>query len=78
MGQQMEQMAAENENLKKSANQMANTLSTMSARRGSQPTQPAQPPMKMGEAGGGPESPNAIVDNARNMMGVPTGAQLPV
>ena len=33
--------------------------------------------MKAGTAGGGPDNPNAIVDNARNMMGVPTGTTLP-
>ena len=76
MGQQMEQMQAENENLKKTAMQMSNTLSTISARRGGGQQQ-ALPAQKMGEAGGGPEGPNAIVDNARNMMGVPTGTQLP-
>ena len=75
MGQQMEQMAQENENLKKTATQMSNTLATISARRGG--GQQTPPPQKMGEAGGGPEGPNAIVDNARNMMGVPTGAALP-
>lgn len=76
MSQQMEQMQAENQNLKKTATQMSNTLATISARRGGGQQQ-APAPQKMGEAGGGPESPNAIVDNARNMMGVPTGAELP-
>ena len=69
-------MQAENKNLKKTATQMSNTLATISARRGGGQQQ-APAPQKMGEAGGGPESPNAIVDNARNMMGVPTGAALP-
>ena len=76
MGQQMEQMSAENENLKKATMQMSNSLATISARRGGQPQQQA-PAMTAGEAGGGPEAPNAIVDNARNMLGVPTGAALP-
>ena len=76
MGQQMEQMAQENDNLKKSTAQMSNTLATISARRGGG-QQPQMPPEKMGEAGGGPNSPNAIVDNARNMLGTPTGMELP-
>ena len=73
MQEQMQQMAEENNNLKKTATQMSNTLATISARRGSGQPQPQAPQMEA-EAGGGP---NAIVDNARNMMGVPTGASLP-
>ena len=76
MGAQMEQMAEENNNLKKATMQMSNSLATISARRGGGQQQP-QAPMKVGEAGGGPEGPNAIVDSARSMMGVPTGAPLP-
>ena len=76
MQQQMEQMQSENDNLKKSSAQMSNTLATIAARRGGAQQQEL-PLQKMGEAGGGPEGPNAIVDNARNMMGVPTGAALP-
>ena len=76
MGQQMEQMQAENANLKKTATQLSNTLSTVAARNGTG-EQPQVPTLKVDEAGGGPESPNAIVDNARNMMGVPTGTALP-
>jgi TolA-binding protein len=78
MGMQMQQMAEENNNLKKTATQLSNTLSTVSARRGGGPQQPQLPPEKMGEAGGGPDSPSAIVGNARSMMGVPTGEELPV
>jgi len=77
MGQQMEQMQMENQNLKKTATQMSNTLATISARKGGGQQQ-AQAPQKMGEAGGGPNSPDAIVNGARNMMGVPTGAELPI
>ena len=76
MGEQMQQMQAENNNLKRTASEMSNTISTMAARRGT--GQPSQvPTLKVDEAGGGPESPNAIVDNARNTMGVPTGSALP-
>jgi hypothetical protein len=78
MGMQMQQMAEENNNLKKTATQLSNTLSTVSARRGGGPQQTQLPPEKMGEAGGGPDSPSAIVGNARSMMGVPTGEELPV
>ena len=71
MGQQMQQLQGENQNLKKSTAELSNTLSTMTARRGGNPQQQA-PQAKMGTQ----EQPNAIVDNARNMMGVPTGANL--
>ena len=73
MGEQMQQMQAENQNLKKSAAQLSNTLSTMSARRGGNPQQQV-PQMKVGTE----EAPNAIVDNARNMMGVQMGANNPL
>ena len=76
MGQQMEQLQGENQNLKKTAAQLSNTLSTVAARKGGGQPQQA-PAMKAGTAGGGPDNPNAIVDSARNMMGVPTGATLP-
>ena len=75
MQMQMQQMGEENQNLKQATMQMSNSLATISARRGGGEQQ-ALPPQKMGEAGGGAEGPNAIVDNARSMMGVPTGAQL--
>ena len=61
MGQQMEQMQVENQNLRNTTTQTVNALAEMSA---------APPPKSSNE-------PNPIVDNARNMMGVPTGAQLP-
>jgi len=70
MGAQMEQMAQENNNLKQTAMQMSNTLSTISARRGGGQQNEGQP-------AGGPESPDAIVNQARSMMGQQTGAPLP-
>ena len=70
MGAQMQQMADENQNLKKATMQMSNSLSTMAARKGGGQQQAP-------EAGMPQQEPNAIVDNARNMMGVPTGAALP-
>ena len=69
MGQQMQQLNEENINLKRSSSEMADTLATITARRGG-----GQQPMAPQKA---EQSPNAIVDNARNMMGVPTGAELP-
>lgn len=75
MAQQLEQMQTENQTLKNSNTKMVDTLAAINAQGGS-PDEEAGPPMKMGEAGN-PEGPNAIVENARNMMGVPTGAALP-
>ena len=72
MGQQMQKIQSENDVLKKTANQLSNTASTMAARRGGNPQRQA-PQAKMGTE----EQPNAIVDNARNMLGVPTGTELP-
>ena len=67
MAQQMEQMQTENQSLKKTASQLSNTLANVSARRSGAP----QAPQK------NPENPGAIVNSARNMMGVPTGMELP-
>lgn len=76
MSQQMEQMADENNNLKKANMQMSNSLATASARRGGgQPQAPV--PQRAAEPNGGQESPNAIVNSARNMMGVQMGAEQP-
>jgi len=63
MAQQMKQMSEENNSLKQTANQLSNTLADVSTMRG-QPTKVS-------------DSPAAVVDNARSMMGVPTGEQLP-
>ena len=71
MGQQMEQMQAENENLKKTATQMTNALSTISARKGA-----GNRGAPAGNMGGGQE-PNAMVEQARSMMGQQTGQPLP-
>ena len=74
MGQQMQQMQAENENLKRTSAQATNTLAGISARRGGTITPGAN---KVAEAGGGPDTSEAVVNAARNMMGVQTGAELP-
>ena len=78
MGQQLEQMGAENQNLRQAVSQTTNALSQMGARRGGGGVvNQTGGPMKVAEAGGGPNNSNAVVDNARNMLGVPTGAELP-
>jgi hypothetical protein len=81
MGQQMQQMQQENQNLREAANETANAVAQMGARRGggavvNRGGNPGQP-MKVAEAGGGPNTSNAVVEQARNMMGVPTGTELP-
>lgn len=78
MSQQLEQMNNENQNLRKAANQTTNALAQMGARRGGgSVVNQTGGPMKMAEAGGGQNTSNAVVDNARNMLGVPTGSELP-
>jgi hypothetical protein len=68
MGQQMEQMAEENQNLKKIATQTTNALAAAGARTG------GALGGKVAEAGGGPNTANAVVNQARNQM----GQQMPV
>jgi TolA-binding protein len=72
MGQQMEQMQAENQNLRRTATQATNALANMSARRGGAITPGAT---KVAEAGGGPDTTSAVVNQARNMLGTPVGAE---
>ena len=76
MGQQMQQMQAENQNLRKAVSSTTNALAQMGARRGGGQQQPL-PVQKEAEAGGGPNSPDAVVAQARNTMGLPAGAELP-
>ena len=71
MQAQMEQMAQENQSLKTGLNQAKNTLASMAQRRGNN-----APGGKVAS----PESDqttNAIVNSARNTLGLPTGANLP-
>ena len=75
MQEQMGQMQQENQNLRRTATNATNALASMSSRRGGAI---APGVTKLAEAGGGRETDNAIVDNARNMLGQPTGAELPV
>jgi TolA-binding protein len=77
MSQQMEQMQSENQNLRQAVSQTTNALAQMGARRGGGGVvNQTGGPIKMAEAGGGQNTSNAVVDNARNMLGVPTGAEL--
>lgn len=68
---QLQQVQEQNGTLKRMSSQMSNSLANIAAKKGSAPPPAQQPPSKE------EPSPNAIVDNARNMMGVPTGATLP-
>ena len=78
MGQQMEQMQNENQNLRKAVSQTTNALAQMGARRGGGAVvNQTGGPMKMAEAGGGQNTSNAVVEQARSTLGVPTGAELP-
>ena len=78
MGQQMEQMQNENQNLRKAVSQTTNALAQMGARRGGGAVvNQTGGPMKMAEAGGGQNTSNAVVEQARNTLGMPTGAELP-
>lgn len=78
MGAQMEQMQNENQNLRKAVSQTTNALAQMGARRGGGAVvNQTGGPMKMAEAGGGQNTSNAVVEQARNTLGTPTGAELP-
>ena len=72
MQAQMQGMAEENQNLKTGLTQAKNTLATMSKRRSNNAAMG-----QVGEEGGGGNTTSAIVDNARNTLGLPTGAALP-
>lgn len=73
MGQQMEQMKKDNDNLKMAAADSINAAAQMAARRGG--SNVGSGPVM--EAGGGQNNANAVVDQARNMMGQQTGMPLP-
>ena len=68
MQAQMQGMQEQNEALKKTGAELSDSLSNIVSQKA--------PASKMGEANSS-ESPSAIVESARNMMGVPTGAALP-
>jgi len=80
MGQQMEQMRAENASLRKTTAEMSNTLATVGNRqRGGGAPAPGESPGTVGATSmlQSPDSANAVVDAARNTLGVQTGAPLP-
>jgi hypothetical protein len=77
MGQQMEQMQNENQNLRKAVSQTTNALAQMGARRGGGAVvNQTGGPIKMAEAGGGQNTSNAVVEQARNTLGTPVGAEM--
>ena len=75
MQAQMEQLQAERDNAQKGMDIMGDTLSTLGARRGNDV--PAAGPVKMAEAGGGPDTTSAIASSALNTLGQQTGMPLP-
>ena len=77
MGEQAEQMQVENQNLHKKLNDMTDALAAVGANSGGGYV-PQQGQIQASQAGGGPETTDAVIAGARNMMGVPTGAELPV
>jgi hypothetical protein len=76
MGEQMQQMQQENVDLKKELTDTTNDMANMAAGVGAGAVpQPGQ--TQAGAAGGGPETTSAVVANARNTLGQPTGSELP-
>ena len=71
MSQQMQQMQSENQTLRKTTSDLTNSLSAMGTRRAEPTGGGASSPVLS------PDGPNAIVDQARNSLGVPTGMALP-
>ena len=67
MGQQMQQMQAENQTLRRTTSELTNSLSSLGTRRADQG----------GSMTPSPDSPNAIVEQARSSMGMQTGSALP-
>ena len=76
MGQQMQQMQAENQNLRKTATTVTNALNSVGNRQGGAVSTGA-PATPGGTVAAGAEEPGAIVSNARNTLGQPTGSALP-
>lgn len=74
MGQELEKAQAENQNLRKTTTQMTNKLAEVGANGGGLIPQPGA--MQNGAAAA-PDNTSAVVAVSRNMMGQPTGADLP-
>ena len=82
--QQIEQMQAamaklqnENENYRQAAEDSIDSMQQMAARRGGQAPINRGDGMVNAEAGGGPNTTDAIARASRNTLGLPTGADLP-
>lgn len=74
MGMQIQKLTEDNESLQRTVDNTTNALENVSARRGGVTSR--QPGGQLGQSG--TEAPaNAVVDAARNTMGLPTGAELP-
>jgi hypothetical protein len=71
---QMQQMQEENDSLRRTGMAATATLANMNANTGGA-VEPGT--TKIAEAGGGEQTTNALVANARNNLGLPTGATLP-
>ena len=67
MQAQMEQMQSENLSLRRTTSELTNSLSTIGTKRSGTQGSMAQPP----------DSSDAIVEASRNMLGVPTGTEMP-
>lgn len=68
MQAQMQQLQQENQSVRRELTDTTNDLAEISATRG---------PVQKSAGVNDPNNPSAIVESSRNMMGVPTGAQLP-
>ena len=74
MGAMLEQAQAENANLRKTNDQMTNALATVGTKKGNGVVRRGG---KVAQEGGGPETTNALVEQARSSMGQQTGEPLP-
>ena len=74
MAAKMEQLQTENENFRRVSNDAVGGLASMNAKRGGAVSPGAT---KVAEAGGGNQTTNALVEQARNTLGQPTGSSLP-
>ena len=76
MGQQIQQLQAANQNIRKTATTVTNALNSVGNRQGGAVSTGA-PATPGGTVAAGAEEPGAIVSNARNTLGQPTGSALP-
>ena len=76
MGQQMQQMQEENQNLRKENIDITNALADVGTTGGGGGFVPQPGQTQIGQANS-PDTTSAVVSAARNMMGQPTGEELP-